>query len=137
MPFSVTVPPDIEKRVRRQAADEGIEPQGLVVETLRRQFRPRSAAKTKALDGVETKLFERINAVLPVETRQRYDELVKQRRGHRISKAELAELRRLTDEVEVAHAARIAAVVELAKHRGVDFDELLDELGLRTPRHVE
>ena len=136
MPLSVKVPTDIEKRVRRQAADQGVDPQGLVVETLRRQFRPQRAVKTHVLDAVETKLFERINTVLPTETRRRYDELVKKRRGNRISKAEYAELLRLTDEVEVAHAARIAAVVELSQYRGVDFVELLDELGLRTPRHI-
>lgn len=136
MPLSVKVPPDIEKRVRRRAADEGVDPQGLVVETLRRQFRPRRAAKPKALDAVETKLFERINSVVPTETRRRYDELVKKCRNNRISKADHVELLRLTDVVEIAHADRIAAVVELAKYRGVDFDELLDELGLRTPRHV-
>ena len=136
MPLSVKVPPDIEKRVRRQAADQGVDPQGLDVETLRRLFRPQRAVKNHVLDAVETKLFERINTVRPTETRRRYDELVKKRRGNRISKAEYAELLRLTDEVEVAHAARITAVVELSQYRGVDFDELLDELGLRTPRHV-
>ena len=35
--------------------------------------------------------------------------------------------------IRLKHIARLAAVVELAKYRGVDFDELLDELGLRTP----
>ena len=133
MPLSVKVPPDIEKRARRQAADRGLDPQGLVVETLRRQFPARRSVKTNVLDAVETKLFERINTALPTETRRRYDELVKKCRSNRISKADHAELLRLTDVVEISHAARLAAVVELAKYRGVDFDELLDELGLRTP----
>ena len=136
MTFSVNVPPDIEKRVRRQAADRGLDPQGLVVETLRRQFPARRSVKTNVLDAVETKLFERINTALPTETRRRYDDLVKKCRSNRISKADHAELLRLTDVIEVAHADRIAAVVELAQYRGVDFDQLLDELGLRTPRHV-
>ena len=93
----------------------------------------RRAANKNVLTAVETKLFERINTALPTETRRRYDELVKKCRSNRISKADHAELLRLTDVVEIAHAARLAAVVELAKYRGVDFDELLDELGLRTP----
>ena len=133
MPLSVMVPPDIEKRVRRRAAVQGVDPQGLVVETLRRQFPPRRATNKNVLDAVETKLFERINTALPTETRRRYDELVKKCRSNRISKADHAELLRLTDVVEIAHADRIAAVVELEKYRGVDFDELLDDLGLRTP----
>ncbi|MFM9963214.1 MAG: hypothetical protein ACKV2Q_18555 [Planctomycetaceae bacterium] len=133
MPLSVKVPPDIEKRVRRQAADQGLDPQGLVVETLRRLFPARRSVKTNVLDAVETKLFKRINTALPTETRRRYDELVKKCRSNRISKADHAELLRLTDVVEVAHADRIAAVVELSQYRGVDFDQLLDELGLRTP----
>ena len=133
MPLSVKVPPDIEKRVRRQATNQGLDPQGLIVETLRRQFPARRAAKPHALDAVETKLFERINTAVPAATRRRYDELVKKCRSNRISKADHAELLRLTDVVEIAHADRIAAVVELSKYRGVDFDDLLDEFGLRTP----
>ena len=133
MPLSVKLPPDIEKQVRRQAADQGLDPQSLVVETLRRHFPARRSVKTNVLDAVETKLFERINTALPTETRRRYDELVKKCRRNRISKADHAELLRLTDVVEISHAARLAAVVELAKYRGVDFDELLDEVGLRTP----
>lgn len=84
------------------------------------------------LSTEETKLYERINAAPSDKTRRRYRQLIKKRRAENITKAEYQELLDLTNFVEVAHAKRLAAVIELSKLRGVSFDEMLDEVGLRT-----
>jgi hypothetical protein len=42
----------------------------------------------------------------------------------------------LTDRVEERHADRIAALVELAKYRGVSLSGLMDHLGIHFPAHV-
>ena len=138
MSLTVNIPEEVETQVRQRAADRGVDPQGLVVDVLRRQFPSSRAsnrgAKSNVLDAVETRLYTAINKALPQKTRQRYDELVKKRQRNRISRIEYDELLRLTNVVEKAHARRIKAAAELSKYQGVDFDELLDQLGFTSQR---
>ncbi len=138
MSLTVIIPEEVETQVRQRAADRGVDPQGLVVDVLRRQFPSSRAsscgAKSNVLDAVETRLYTAINKALPQKTRQRYDDLVKKRQRNRISRIEYDELLRLTNVVEKAHARRIKAAAELSKYQGVDFDELLDQLGFTSQR---
>ncbi len=141
MSLTVKIPDEVETQVRQRAANCGIDPQGLVVDVLRRQFSrcqasPNHGVKSNVLDTVETRLYTAINKALPIKTRQRYDELVKKRRRNRISRVEYDELLRLTNVVEKAHARRLKAAAELAEYQGVDFDALLDQLGF-TSQHDE
>ena len=53
-----------------------------------------------------------------------------------ITDAEYEELTRLTDRAEELHADRMAALVELAKCRGVSLAVLMDQLGIHFPEHV-
>lgn len=134
MSLTIKIPEEVETQVRQRAADRGVDPQGLVVDVLRRQFPSSRVAKSNVLDAVETRLYTAINKALPQKTRQRYDELVKKRQRNRISRIEYDELLRLTNVVEKAHARRIKAAAELSKYQGVDFDELLDQLGFTSQR---
>jgi hypothetical protein len=43
---------------------------------------------------------------------------------------------RLTDRAEELHADRMAALVALAKCRGVSLAALMDQLGIHFPEHV-
>ena len=53
-----------------------------------------------------------------------------------ITDAAYEELTRLTDRAEELHADRMAALVELAKYRGVSLAVLMDQLGIHFPAHV-
>ena len=128
MSLTVEVPSEVEERVVQEAARRGVAPGNLVAEVLGREFRPRP----NVLTAEETKLYEQINAAPPDKTRRRYRQLIKKRRAETITKAEYQELLDLTNAVEVAHAKRLEAVIELAKLRGISFDQMLDEVGLRT-----
>lgn len=139
MSLTIKIPEEVETQVRQRAADRGVDPQGLVVDVLRRQFSssrssPSRGTKSNVLDAVETRLYTTINKALPQKTRQRYDELVKKRQRNRISRAEYDELLRLTNVVEKAHARRMKAAAQLAEYQSVDFDELLDQLGFMSQR---
>jgi hypothetical protein len=92
--------------------------------------------KAAHLSAVETTLLARINEGLPAALRERMASLRARRQNESITDAEYEELTRLTDRAEELHADRMAALVDLAKCRGVSLAVLMDQLGLHFPEHV-
>lgn len=75
-----------------------------------------------ALGATETALFESINQPMPDE--QRYHELTPAWEAGTLSQVERAELLEIVEAREAANARRVAAVMELARLRGVEFAAL-------------
>jgi hypothetical protein len=92
--------------------------------------------KAAHLSAAESALLARINQGLPAALRERITCLRVKREDESITDAEYEELTRLTDRAEELHADRMAALVELAKCRGVSLAVLMDQLGIRFPEHV-
>ena len=92
--------------------------------------------KADHLSAEESRLLVRINIGLPSEARERLAVLRAKREDESITDAEYEELTRLTDEAEDTHADRMAALVELAKIRGVSLPMLMDQLGIHFPENV-
>lgn len=92
--------------------------------------------KAAHLSAAESVLLARINQGLPSELRERIASLRAKREMESIADAEYEELTRLTDQAEEAHADRMAALVELAKLRGVGLPVLINMLGIRFPEDV-
>jgi hypothetical protein len=95
-------------------------------------------AKGKAahLSAIESGLLMRINQDLPSEICERLAVLRTKREDETITDTEYEELTRLTDQAEELHAARMAALVELATLRGLPLPVLMDQLGIHFPEHV-
>ena len=92
--------------------------------------------KAAHLSAAESALLARINQGLPSTLRERIACLRAKRRDETITDAEYEELTRLTDWAEELHADRMAALVDLAKCRGVSLAVLMDQLGIHFPEHV-
>jgi hypothetical protein len=92
--------------------------------------------KADHLSKEESILLNRVNKELSEELRERQTLLRARREDESISDKEYAELTKLTDQAEELHAARMAALVELAKLRGVSLPALMDQLGIQFPEHV-
>ncbi len=88
------------------------------------------------LSASESALLVRINEGMPPELRERLTMLRARREDEFISDTEYEQLTMLTDQAEEAHANRLAAMVELAKLRGVSLPVLMDQLGIRFPENV-
>jgi|SRR5215467_12577615 len=88
------------------------------------------------LPSDEAALIARINEGLPEELRARLLGLRKGREDGSITDADYSELTMLTDRAEELHAGRMAALVDLAKLRGVSLPVLMDHLGIRLPDNV-
>jgi len=81
-------------------------------------------------------LLARINQGLPAALRERITCLRARREDGSITDVEYEELTRLTDRTEALHADRMAALVDLAKCRGISLAALMDQLGIHFPEHV-
>ena len=92
--------------------------------------------KAAHLSAAESALLVRINQGLPSALRERIAILRARREEAAITDAEYEELTRLTDRAEELHADRMAALVALAKLRGVSLPVLMEQLGISFPEHV-
>jgi hypothetical protein len=95
-----------------------------------------AARKAAHLSAAESALLARINQGLPSALRERLAYLRARREDESITDAEYEELTRLTDRAEELHADRMAALVDLAKCRGVSLAMLMDQFGIHFPEHV-
>ena len=64
------------------------------------------------------------------EAQARFDVLVTRRRANKITSDEIAELQALNSQSEMQAAQRVRAAMDLARLRGVPFDEMLRQLGM-------
>jgi hypothetical protein len=87
------------------------------------------------LTADESALLARINKGLSQEDGARMRALIEKRDDETITTEEWQELAALTDRLELMHANRLAALVELAKLRGVTLDEVMSQLGIQFPDH--
>ena|SRR5215470_3528497 len=92
--------------------------------------------KAAHVSAAESALLARINQSIPSALRERIACLRDKREDESITDAEYAELTQLTDRAEELHADHMAALVELAKCRGVSLAVLMDQLGIHFPEHV-
>lgn len=84
----------------------------------------------------EATLLQRINRTLPPGTQRRCDELLAKRDAETLTAAEHDELLRLSDQCEIEHADRVAALIELAQVRRISLGELMATLGIAPTSHA-
>ncbi len=92
--------------------------------------------KAPRLTEEEPALLARINQGLPEELRERLSSLRAKREDETITDAEYEELTCLTLQAEEFHAERLAAMVKLARLRGVSLPALMDQLNIHFPENV-
>ena len=117
------LPPDLEARLTDAAAQEGVDPEELILQTLLNRFHADD----------EARLRQQIADWIAPEDWQRYQELVRARARGGWTKAEGAEFFALNERVERRHAERLQRVLDFAQKTGRTFAEAMEELGLRFP----
>lgn len=105
---------------------------------LRNQLFNGEAVKKKVphFSKKESELLLRINRNLSEEERARMLELTDKIEFDSITDEEQTELIRLTDKAERLQAMRLQAVIDLAKLRGVSFEEMMMQLGVKPRNYV-
>lgn len=95
----------------------------------------RAARVAPHLSADESALLARINRGLAAPERARMQWLIDKRDGATLTQDEWQEFVALTDQLEILHADRLAALVELSQLRGVTLDETMQQLGIQFPDH--
>jgi len=135
MTLALEISPELAERLHAIAAREGVAPDRYVLDVLQERLE-RERNLPPHLPRREAELLQRINEGLPETTWARYEVLKEKRDAETLTEAEHQELIRLVDEVEGWNVRRLELVADLAKLRGVRFQDLVRELGLGAPSHA-
>lgn len=128
MTLTIDLQPELETRLREEAARLGLDPRAYVVRTLQERLTPPPQTVTAS----ESELVRQINAGLPAETWQRYHGLLAKRRAEALAPAEHQQLIALSDQIEQANARRMQHLLDLARLRGTSLEHLVKEFGIPT-----
>lgn len=123
MSLTISLPPDVERRIAEDAVREGLTAEELASRTL--QIRWATAPMLS-----ESQLLEKINEGFPEAFWQRYQSLQKQMREEVLPEADRPEYLEMVAQVEKRQTERLGQLSELAQCRGVSLPELIRELGL-------
>ncbi len=132
---TLEITPDLESRLRREAAREGLDPQGYILSTLRQRLTGARRAAVPRLTADEANLLREINRGLPAETWRHYGELKEKRRAENLTPAEQAELITLSDRIEEMNVRRMERVIQLAQLRQTSVEVLMGDLGIKSPMY--
>ena len=136
MAITIDMTPEIEAKLRDEAAKEGLDPDRYVLHTLAERWGQTHETITPHLRRSESELLQHINEGLPAETWRQYHALIARRDAGTLTADDQKILVGLIDEVEIAHARRMKYLVELANLRETTLDELMDALGIVKPTYV-
>lgn len=138
MSLTIDLPPELEARLREEAAREGVDAGTFIRNTLEERVRQGCSATEPPshLPQQEAALLQKINEGLPPEKWQRYRELVAKRRAETLQPDEHASLIELSDQIEAANARRIAHLIELARLRQTSLEALMEQLGIKSPGYA-
>jgi len=92
--------------------------------------------RAPGLSQDESDLLIKINQGLPADVQTRLNELIVKRQGKTLTSDEHDELLHLIAQSEQAEAARIEALAQLARLRGVSLTTLMHDLGVKAPDYA-
>jgi len=132
MTLTIDLNPELESRLRDEAARSGMDPNAYMVQALEQRLRE-SPPDPSRLSPVESELLLKINSGPAGLDWDRYYALLRRNRDETITPAEHAELIEMIHAVEQANALRINDLIALARMRGVSLDSLLESLNISPP----
>lgn len=87
------------------------------------------------LSGEETKLLRVVQKTLAEKDLRRMKDLQTLRDSEKLGPQGFTELAEIIEKLETLHAERLNAVIALANLRGVAFETMMRQLGLKFPDH--
>lgn len=136
MTITIELKPELEDRLQKEVAKSGIDAGAFVARVIEERLRQRSQEHLPPqLSREEGDLLQKINQGLPEMVWREYRRLIGKRRAETLTREEHARLIVLSNDIEEAHAARMAHVYELARLRQLPLNTVMQQLGLK-PRKV-
>ena len=146
MPVTIELSPELESRLRHEAARLGLQPEAYIAKALEQYVRgdgaggdaprpPTAQPGPNGLSAEEADLLQRINLGLPADFWAGYRHLLRRRDEGVLTPEEQTSLVAMSDKVEEANARRMTHLAKLARLRGVTLEALMRTLGVgRTAR---
>ncbi len=131
--LTIEITPDLESALHREAAKQGLDPQGYILRALRERLAAPRQVTAPRLPAEEAELLQAINRGFSSETWQRYTALKAKRRAETLTPEEQAELIALSDQMEEMNVQRMENVIQLARLWQTPVDALMDDLGIKSP----
>jgi hypothetical protein len=133
--ITLELTPELEQRLRDEAAKQGLDPSRYIVIALKERLRP-AVRDVSRLSKAEAGLLQKMNLGLPPEMWEDYHALIAKRRAETLTTEEQATLIEISDQIEQANAHRIQYLIELASLRGTSLKAVMQELGIEAPAYV-
>lgn len=93
----------------------------------------RARRRSHTLAHQEAVLLQQINLGIDPATWRRYNVLKAKRRAATLANAEHSELIAIGDQIEMANARRVTALIQLAQLRHTSLEALMNQLGIQPP----
>ncbi|PZV11782.1 MAG: hypothetical protein DCF22_13805 [Leptolyngbya sp.] len=124
--ITLNLSPELEHRLRTEAARQGVEPNRYILNTLqeRLQHSPATAQTTEA------DLLQQINIGFSTPTWEQYHRLIAKRQTETLTPEEHEQLIQLSDRLEKLNVVRIQALIQLAALRSQPLTALMQTLGI-------
>ena len=122
--INLTLPVELDRRLRIEATKQGVEPDRYILNTLVTRLQPDAPT--------EASLLDQINIGLSQESWQHYHALIKKRQAETLTEGEHTELVQLTTRLETLNVQRIQSLIHLATLRQQTLDEVMQDLGINT-----
>jgi len=137
MTLTIDLKPEMEAALREEAAKVGLDADRFIQRTLEERLkRPVNGHPgILPLSSEESKLLRQVNEWLPSETWDEYQELREKFRAETLTEAEHQRLTEIYDQIEAINAQRIGFIAELARLRRVSLEEMMNQLGIASPRY--
>lgn len=123
----------IRKATEQMDAEEFDKITDRILQIRAERLGPRTPEREIEILAREVELLEQIQRKPDARIRKRYNSLKARRKRGLLNPDELQEMKDLYNQLEIQHSYRIGAVLELAEIRNKSLEEMMDELGLRTP----
>ncbi len=130
MSLTISLPPDVARRIADEAAREGLDAPSLVLKILL------TSPGGSGMSEREAELvaqIHRLSAPKSLSEQRRYQRLRRKNQAGALTEAEREQLFALIDTDELRAAERLEYLGELAQLRSASVREVMKSLGLRVP----
>lgn len=137
MSITIQINPSLEKRLREKANREGVALDDLIEQVLESWSESSPPGESDPKKNRETRLLQQINRTgFSEDFWLKYNTLIHKRQSEIISEEELAQLIKMSDQLEKANVRRLKYIIELSKIRNVSVRDLMSQLGIPLGGHA-
>jgi hypothetical protein len=128
--ITLALSPELDAKLRTAAAQQGVEPEQYVIDTLQQSLQPQEST-FQPTAKTEAELLQVINSGLSAAAWDEYHALIEKRQAEALTPDEHARLIEFSDHLEMLSVRRLQALLQLAELRGDSLQHVIEGLGIQ------